>query len=169
MNICRTHGQVAGLAIYLKYNLSAQRVEEKEMKKLTLMKRFMGNFVGKNFHLVIKDKDGAFKVHTIEIMQKTDDSCPVKDIVIGDYFLHLLGTNPQGAEASIVCNWTDELLKNLMANYKDAKDANFSEITMFRNPQSEDANQWFLSWGDTEGGGGENKDGQSKNPIPYIS
>ena len=56
------------------------------MKKLTLMKRFMKNFVGKNFRLIIKDKDGTFKVHTIEIMQKTDDTCPAKDIPVGDYF-----------------------------------------------------------------------------------
>ena len=96
------------------------------MKKLTLMKRFMKSFVGKNFHLIIKDKDGTFKVHTIEIMQKTDDTCPAKDIPVGDYFLHLHATNPQGNEASIVCDWTDELLKNLMTNYKDAKEANYS-------------------------------------------
>jgi hypothetical protein len=135
------------------------------MKKLTLMKQFMKNFVGKNFHLIIKDIDGNFKVHTIEIMQKTDDSCPVKDIMIGDYFLHLRATNPQGKEASIVCNWTDELLKNLMNNYKDAKDANYSQITMFRNPQPEDANQWLLSWGDDTG----DNDGPASSSIPYIS
>lgn len=135
------------------------------MKKLTLMKRFMENFVGKNFYLVIKDGDGSFKVHTIEIMRKTDESCPVKDITVGDYFLHLLATNPQGNEASIVCNWTDELLKNLIANYKDARDANFSQITMFRDPASDDSNRWLLSWGD----GGEDRNSKSSDPIPYIS
>ena len=135
------------------------------MKKLTLMKRFMKNFVGKNFHLVIKDKDGTFRVHTIEIMQKTDDSCPVKDVVIGDYFLHLLATNPQGEEASIVCDWTEELLRNLMTNYKDARDASYSQITMFRDSQSEDSNRWLLSWGDDTSG----KGGQARDPIPYIS
>jgi len=129
----------------------------------------MNNFVGKHFHLVIRDKGGIFKVHTIQIMQKIDESCPVKDIVIGDYFLHLLGTNPQGAEASIVCNWTDELLKNLMAGYKDARDASFSEITMFRNPQSEDANEWLLSWGDGGDNPGGNKGRQPNSPIRYIS
>ena len=134
------------------------------MKKLTLMKRFMKNFVGKNFHLIIKDKDGTFKVHTIEIMQKTDETCPVKDITVGDYFLHLLATNPQGNEASIVCNWTDELLRNLMTNYKDAKDADYSQITMFKDPSSEDTNKWFLTWGD------ETKEpGQTYTPIRYIS
>ena len=132
------------------------------MKKLTLMKRFMKNFVGKDFHLIIKDKDGTFKVHTIEIMQKTDDSCPVKDISTGDYFLHLLATDPQGNEASIVCDWTDELLKNLLTSHKEAKDANFSQITMFRDPQSDDLNKWLLTWGDST-------DGQRDDPIPYIS
>ena len=132
------------------------------MKKLTLMKRFMKNFVGKDFHLIIKEKDGTFKVHTIKIMQKTDDSCPVKDISTGDYFLHLLATDPQGNEASIVCDWTDELLKNLLTGHKEAKDANFSQITMFRDPQSDDLNKWLLTWGDS-------KDGQTNNPIPYIS
>ena len=132
------------------------------MKKIKIMKEFMKNFVGKNFHLIIKEKDGAFKVHTIEIMQKTDSTCPVKEIPIGDYFLHLVATNPQGNEASIVCNWTDELLKNLMANYKDAKDADASQITMFRDPISNDSNKWLLTWGD-------NKEEQKSDPIRYIS
>ncbi len=135
------------------------------MKKLTLMKQFMENFVGKDFHLIIKDKDGTFKVHTIEIMKKTDDSCPVKDVVVGDYFLHLLATNPQGNEASIVCNWTEDLLKNLMTSYKDAKDADFSQITMFRDPKSDDSNRWLLSWGDNS----EGKNTKTSNSIPYIS
>jgi hypothetical protein len=134
------------------------------MKKLTLMKRFMKNFVGKNFHLIIKDKDGTFKVHTIEIMQKTDDTCPAKDIPVGDYFLHLRATNPQGNEASIVCDWTDELLKNLMTNYKDAKDANYQQITMFKDPLSEDSNKWLLTWGDDT-----KRSGQTYTPIRYIS
>ena len=134
------------------------------MKKITLMKRFMKNFVGKNFHLIIKDKDGTFKVHTIEIMQKTDETCPVKDITVGDYFLHLLATNPQGNEASIVCNWTDELLKNLMTNYKDAKDAAYSQITMFKDPMSDDTNKWLLTWGDEP-----KEPGQTYTPIRYIS
>lgn len=131
------------------------------MKKIRLMKEFMKNFVGKDFHLIIKEKDGAFKVHTVEIMQKTDSTCPVKEIPIGDYFLHLVAANPQGNEASIVCNWTDELLKNLMVNYKDAKDADVSQITMFRDPISNDPNKWLLTWGD-------NKEEQKNDPIRYI-
>lgn len=132
------------------------------MKKIRLMKQFMKNFVGKDFHLIIKEKDGAFKVHTIEIMQKTDSACPVKEIPIGDYFLHLVATNPQGNEASIVCNWTDDLLKSLLVNYKDAKDADVSQITMFRDPISNDSNKWLLTWGD-------NKEEQKNDPIRYIS
>lgn len=137
------------------------------MKKLTLMKKFMKNFVGNGFHLFIQEKDGSFKVHTIEIMQKTDETCPVKDIPIGDYFIHLVATNPNGNEASIVCNWSEDLLKNLMANYKEAKDAQQSQITMFRDPLSEDGNRWLLSWG------GEqeicNHGMQKPDPIRYIS
>jgi hypothetical protein len=126
------------------------------------MKQFMKNYVGKDFHLIIKEKDGTFKVHTIEIMQKTDDTCPVKEIPVGDYFLHLVATNSQGQDASIVCNWTDELLRNLMKNYKDAKDANSSQITMYRDPLSSDPNQWLLTWGAV-------KEGRKGDPIRYIS
>jgi hypothetical protein len=132
------------------------------MKRIRLMKEFMKNFVGKDFHLTIKEEDGSFKVHTIEIMQKTDDTCPVKEIPVGDYFLHLLGTNPEGNEASIVCNWTDELLKNLLANYKEATDANVSQITMFKDPVSKDSNKWLLTWSDS-------KKEPKKSPIRYIS
>ncbi len=134
------------------------------MKKLTLMKRFMQNFVGKGIHLIIKENDGSFKVHTIEIMQKTDQTCPVKDIPIGDYFLHLVAVNQNGNEANIVCNWSDDLLQNLMDNYKEAKDAQLAEITMFRDPFSGDPNKWLLSWGN-EGQAPEPK----TDPIRYIS
>jgi hypothetical protein len=135
------------------------------MKRIRLLKQFMNNYVGKGLKLVIKDKDGRFKVHTIEIMQKTDDTCPVKDIKIGDYFLHLLATNPNGQEASIVCNWTENLLKNLMLNYKDAKDANSSEITMFKDPLSTDSNKWLLSWSNDK----LEEQEQKNDPIRYIT
>jgi len=110
------------------------------------MKKFMKEFVGKGVHLVIKEKEGNFKVHTIEIMQKTNDTCPVEDLPIGDYFLHLLATNPQGNEASIACDWSDDLLKSLLSNYKDAKDAESSEIMMFQDPTSKNPNRWMLAW-----------------------
>ena len=137
------------------------------MKKLTLMKKFMKSFVGNDFHLFIRERDGNFKVHTIEIMQKTDETCPVKEIPIGDYFIHLVATNTEGNEASIVCDWSEELLKNLMTNYKEAKDAQQSQVTMFRDPLSAGGNRWLLSWG------GEqeiNCQGMQKpDPIRYIS
>ncbi|TFH25478.1 hypothetical protein E4G67_00960 [Candidatus Bathyarchaeota archaeon] len=132
------------------------------MKKLALMKKFMKNFVGKGFHLVIKEKEGSFKVHTIEIMQKTDDSCPVEDLPVGDYFLRLVATNPQGNEASIVSDWSDDLLKNLLSNHKEAKDAQYSQVTMFRDPLSKDPNRWLLTWGS------ENTV-RKKDPVRYIS
>jgi hypothetical protein len=126
------------------------------------MKQFMQSFVGKGFHLLIKEKDGTFQVHTIEIMQKTDDTCPVKEIPIGDYFLRLIATSQEGSEAAIVCNWTEELLQDLMNNYKDAKDADFSHITMCRDSISNDANKWLLILGN-------NHEQQKTNTIPYIS
>lgn len=132
------------------------------MKKLTLMKKFMKQFVGKGFHLVIKETEGSFKVHTIEIMQKTDDSCPVENLPVGDYFLHLVATSQQGSEASIVCDWSDDLLKNLLSSYKDAKDAQFNQVTMFRDPVSGDPNKWLLTWGDKPAK-------RKKDPIRYIS
>ncbi len=125
----------------------------------------MKNFVGKGINLVIKEKVGTFKVHTIEIMQKTDDTCPVKEIAIGDYFLRLVATNPQGREASIVCNWTDDLLENLITRYKDAKDANSSEITMFKDPQSINSNNWLITWSDRK----QEEQEQKSDPIRYIT
>jgi hypothetical protein len=125
------------------------------------MQQFTKNFVGKGFHLQIKERDGTFQVHTIEIMQKTDDSCPVKEIPVGDYFLHLVATNQEGNDASIVCNWTEDLLQNLVDSYKDAKDADFSRITMCRDPISNDANKWLFIWGN-------NQEQQKTNKIPYI-
>lgn len=148
---------------YLKYNIFTDNLkEENKTDKFTLMQEFMNNFVGKGFHLLIKEKDGTFQVHTIEIMQKTDDTCPVKEIPVGDYFLHLKATNQEGNDASIICNWTEELLADLMNNYKDAKDADAACITMYRDPSSSDANKWLLLW-DT------NEIHQKTDSIPYIS
>jgi hypothetical protein len=139
------------------------------MRKLTLMKKFMQNFVGTGIHLVIKEKEGNFKVHTIEIMQKTDETCPVKEISVGDYFIHLVATNRQGNEASIVCNWSDDLLKSLMANYKEVKDAQGSQITMFRDPLSCDANRWLLTWGSDQDVSQVRGQEPKIDPIRYIS
>lgn len=132
------------------------------MKRITLMKKFLKTFVGKGLQLIIKEKEGSLKVHTIEIMQKTDDSCQVEDLPIGDYFLHLVATNPQGAEASIVCDWSDDLLKSLLSNYKDFKDAQYSQVTMLRDPLSKDPNKWMLLWGNE-------REEPKKDPVRYIS
>jgi len=135
------------------------------MNKLELMQQFMNTFVGKNFHLLIKEREGTFQVHTIEIMQKTDDTCPVKEISPGDYFLHLIATNQQGNDASMVCNWTEELLQNLLDTYKEAKDADFSHITMCRDSLSNDHNKWLLVWGNNNG----EEQAKASSPIAYAS
>ncbi len=133
------------------------------MRKIKLMQQFMTNFVGKGVRLLIKERDGTFQVHTIEIMQKTDDTCPVKDIRIGDYFLHLVATNKEGGEASIVCDWSEELLQNLMDGYEGARGTDFSHVTMCRDPVSNDANKWLLLWGN------DPQQAKADTTIPYIS
>jgi len=120
------------------------------MSKLELMEKFMYTFVGNGFHLVIRERENGFLVHTIEIMQKVDESCPVKEILMDDYFLHLIAKNQHGEEASIVCNWSQKLLENLLENYKTAKEAGRTCIKMSRNPMTNDPNDWILSWGGIE-------------------
>jgi len=110
----------------------------------------MYTFVGNGFHLIIRERENGFLVHTIEIMQKVDESCPVKEILVGDYFLHLIAKNQREEEASIVCNWSQKLLENLLENYKTAKEAGRKCIKMFRNPVTNDPNDWILSWGGIE-------------------
>lgn len=160
MQRCSTQIHVSCVEILLKYWFWRLFLVL-AVKKLTLMKKFMKDFVGKGFHLVIMEQDGSFKVHTIEIMQKTDDTCPVTDLEVGDYFLHLVATNPQGREASIACDWSEDLLKNLLSSYKDAKDAEFNQVTMFRDPRGGDPNKWLLTWG--------TRHIQQKDPIRYIT
>lgn len=120
------------------------------MSKLELMEEFMKTFVGNGFHLIIREKENSLLVHTIEIMQKVNETCPIKDISVGDYFLHLLATDLHGAEASITCNWSQELLQNLLKNYKLAKEAGQKKIAMFRNPMTNDTSDWILTWGNSE-------------------
>jgi hypothetical protein len=141
------------------------------MKKLTLMKKFMKEYVGKGLHLIIREKEGKFMVHTIEVMQKTDDTCPVEGLPVGDYFIHLKATDPHGDEASIVCDWSDDLLKSLLSNHKEAKDAECSEITMFRDPISQDPNRWMLAWsnGQSTQNGPNQAAPKKKDPIRYIT
>ncbi|MCJ7762475.1 hypothetical protein MUP38_03340 [Candidatus Bathyarchaeota archaeon] len=63
--------------------------------------------------------------------------------------------------AAIICNWTEELLQDLMNTYKDAKDADVSHITMCRDTITNDANRWLLIWGN-------NHEQQKTNTPPYI-
>lgn len=134
------------------------------MSKLQLMEKFMNTFVGNGFHLIVREKGNSLLVHTIEVMQKVDETCPIKDISVGDYFLHLLATDLHGAEASMVCNWSQELLQNLLENYKSAKEAGQKKIAMFRNPMTNDTNSWILTWGNRE----QPKTMQSAQ-IAYVS
>lgn len=115
------------------------------MTKLELMKKFMNTFVGNGFQLTIREKGNSFLVHTIEIIQKVDETCPVKDIQVGDYFLHLIVTDQHGMEAAMVCNWSQELLQNLLENRKLAKEAGQTQIAMV-NIQ----NSWMLTSGSRE-------------------
>jgi len=116
------------------------------MSKLELMKKFSSTFVGNGFHLVIRENGNSFLVHTVEIMEKIDETCPVKGIPVGDYFFRLVAENQHGKEASIVCDWSQELLQNLLENYKSAKEAGQTHIEMFRNPMTNDPNSWMLKW-----------------------
>lgn len=117
------------------------------MSKLELMEKFMKTFVGNGFHLIIREKENSLLVHTIEIMQKVNETCPIKDISVGDYFLHLIATDLHGAEASITCNWSQELLQNLLNNYTLAKEAGEKKIAMCRNPMTNNTDDWLLTWG----------------------
>lgn len=120
------------------------------MGKLELMEKFMNTFVGNGFHLIIREHGNSFLVQTIGIMQKVDETCPIKHIPLGDYFLHLIVLDKHGEKASIMCNWSEELLQNLLENYKSAKEAGLNEIAMFRNPLTSDVNSWMLMWGNGE-------------------
>jgi len=129
--------------------------------KIELMKEFSNTFVGNGFHLTIRENGNSFLVHTVEIMQKTDETCPLKDIPMGDYFFRLAAESQRGEEASFVCNWSQELLENLLENCKSAKEAGYTLIEMFRNPMTNDPNNWILTWGSL-------KEQPKPTPIAYI-
>lgn len=114
------------------------------MNKLELMEKFMYTFVGSGVHLIIKEQDNSFLIHTIEIMQKVDESCIVKEIPVGDYFLHMVAVDKHGEEASIICNWSPELLQNLLESSKIAKDAGCPSIIMYRDPST---SNWMIVFG----------------------
>jgi hypothetical protein len=124
--------------------------------KKNLMKKFMNAYVGNSVHLTIREGGSHFRVHTIQIMEKTDESCPVKHLQVGDYFLRLLVRDNNNEEAAILCNWSEQLFQKLLKNYADAKEAGATEITMVKgNPNPDD---WFLLW----------RPEYQERPTPYI-
>ncbi|MEM2440567.1 MAG: hypothetical protein QW493_05090 [Candidatus Bathyarchaeia archaeon] len=129
------------------------------MSKLEIMERFMYTFVGNGLHLIIKEQDNSYFVHTIEIMQKVDETCIVKEIPVGDYFLHMVAVDKNGQEASIICNWSPELLQNLIDSSKTAKEIGSSSIIMFKEPIT---NNWMIVFGKAKGH-------QEKKQIAYVA
>ena len=125
--------------------------------KENLMTKFMNAFVGKGLHLTIKDAGAQLTIHTIQIIEKTDESCPIKQLQIGDRFLRLIGRDKNRGEAAISCNWSKQLLQNLLQNYKDAKDAGCTEIVMQKGDPTNPDN-WLLLW----------KPKHKQKPTPYY-
>jgi len=116
------------------------------MKNLDLMKDFASTFVGDDFYLIIKSDNTSVIVHTIEIIQKTDDTCQIKDIEIGDYFFRILAVDVDNNQAYILCNWSERLLQNLLKQRRRAKKAGFNKIIMAR--ETPGADSWVLMWGE---------------------
>ena len=115
------------------------------MSKLELMKRFMNTYVGNGLHLIIREQGNNFWVHTIKIFQKEDERCPAKDTPVGDYFLNLVATDQHDKEASIICNWSQELLAILLQSSGIAEEAGLTQVIMFRDPKARDPNKWMLA------------------------
>jgi len=126
--------------------------------KNDLMKKFMNAFVGNGVHLTIRDGGARFTVHTIQIMEKADESCPVKQLQVGDRFLRLLVRDKNNGEAAILCNWSEQLLQNLLENYTNAKEAGCTEIVMLKG-DSNNPDNWLLLWGHE----------YQEKPTPYIN
>ena len=111
------------------------------------MKNFARTFVGDDFYLIIKTDNASVLVHTIEIIQKTDETCKIKEIPIGDYFFHILAVDADNRQAHILCNWSEKLLQNLLTQRIHAKEAGFNKIIMAQETPASD--NWVLMWGDT--------------------
>jgi hypothetical protein len=117
------------------------------VQKLDLMKNFASTFVGEDFYLIIRTDDTSILVHTIEIIQKIDESCDVKNIPIGDYFFRILAVDVNNRQAYILCDWSEQLLQNLLTQRRRAKEAGFNKIIMV-NESPDDPDNWILLWGD---------------------
>jgi hypothetical protein len=135
------------------------------MSKIELMKNFARTFVGDDFYLIIKTDNASVLVHTIEIIQKTDETCKIKEIPIGDYFFHILAVDANNRQAHILCNWSEQLLQNLLTQRLQAKEAGFNKIIMAQEKPASDT--WVLMWGDTSAN--RHKEKLQKPPQPkYI-
>ncbi|MCW4014945.1 MAG: hypothetical protein NWF06_01105 [Candidatus Bathyarchaeota archaeon] len=117
------------------------------MNNLSLMKDFASTFVGDDFYLIIKSDNIGVIVHTIEIIQKTDNTCQLKDIPIGEYFFRILAVDVNNKQAYILCTWSEQLLQNLLTQRLRAKEAGYNKITMIKDTR-ENSNDWILTWGD---------------------
>ena len=116
------------------------------MNKIDLMKNFASTFVGEDFYLIIRSNNTSVLVHTIEIIQKTDETCQIKEISVGDYFFRILAVDINNQQAYILCNWSEKLLQNLLTQRLRAKEAGFNKIVMTK--QSPHTDNWMLMWGD---------------------
>jgi len=112
--------------------------------KNELLNKVMDAFVGNGIQLTIRDGKSRFRIHTIQIMEKANESCPVKEINVGERFLRLLGTDQNNNEVAILCNWSKELLENLLENYTNAKEAGCSEIVLLK--ETSNPGNWLLLW-----------------------
>lgn len=115
--------------------------------KVELMKRFMRTFVGTGFYLIIREGERYLIVNSIGIVQKTDESCPIEEIPIGDFFFQFSARDENDAETSLLCNLSQELIQKLLDNYAFAKGAGFKVIMLCKDSLLSD-NDWFILWGD---------------------
>jgi hypothetical protein len=134
------------------------------MNKLNLMKDFASTFVGEDFYLIIRSDNTNVMVHTIEIIQKTDDTCQIKDLPIGGYFFRILAVDANNNQAYILCNWSEQLLQNLLTQHIRAKEAGFNKIVMAKEPASA-SDSWVLMWGDAIL---SNEELKQKSTKPYY-
>jgi hypothetical protein len=135
------------------------------MENLELMKDFASTFVGEDFYLIIRTGESAVLVHTIEIIQKVDDTCQIKDIPIGDYFFRILAVDVDNNQAYILCNWSEQLLQNLLTQRLRAKEAGFNKIIMAK--ESPRADSWVLMWGEAVLNA-ETAQKQTQTDLKYI-
>jgi len=117
-------------------------------KKVELMKEFMRTFVGNGFYLIIRQGERYLIVNSIGIVQKTDESCPIKEVPVGDYFFRLLTRDEDDLEVSLLCNWSEQLIQNLLDNYALARSAEFRVILLYKGSSPSNPNSWFILWGD---------------------